>query len=116
MARLGPWVTVETLSGRRVRADVGPTAFVEIVSPIVDAKRALAKAIQDVPGGLAGASIAASSAGTLILNPAAWRLFEATLRHEVRDLVVIAPAREASQPLKFLLITASVPPSPKSDG
>lgn len=107
--------TVGDSSGPAPEPDAGVSDFVEIVSPIPDAKRALARAIQDSPGSLAGASIAASSAGTLILNQAAWHLFEAPLRKEVADLVVIAPARESSQPLKFLLVTSPVPLSPRSD-
>lgn len=87
-------------------------ASVEISSPIADCMRALARAIQETRGSLAGASIARSRQGTLILNPAAWQLFGADLRRDVPDLVVIDPAREPSGPLRFLLVTTPLPPLP----
>ena len=88
---------------------------VEILSPIADAMKALAKAIQETPGSLWGASIATGARGTLILNRAAWRLFESDLRREIPDLVIVEPARAASQPVRFLLMTTPPPPPAKPE-
>ena len=95
--------------------NVDSSDSVEIVSPIADAMKALAKAIQDTPGSLWGASIATSARGTLILNRAAWRLFECDLRRDIPDLVIVEPARDASQPLRFLLFATSPPPPAKDE-
>ena len=88
---------------------------VELVSPVPAAMKALATAIQDTPGGLLGASIAMSSRGTLVFNRVAWELFEAALRRDVTDLTIVEPPRSSIQPLRFLLLTTSLPPPSRSD-
>jgi hypothetical protein len=82
---------------------------IEIVSPIADAMGVLAELIQRTRGSLAGASIAKSDRGTLLLNSHAWSLFGEALRREIVDLVVLQPARDSSTPIRFVLVTSEMP-------
>jgi len=77
-------------------------SIVEIVAPVADASSALAECIQSNRAGLAGASIAVSESGTLLLNEAAWRLCGATLK-ALPGLEVRESPSETSKPLRFLL-------------
>jgi hypothetical protein len=85
--------------------------FVEVLAPIADASKALAECIQDNGASLAGASIAVSESGTLLLNSVAWRLCGDTLR-ALPGLKLRDPSSSVSQPLRFLLIASQ---SPESD-
>jgi hypothetical protein len=76
---------------------------IEIVSPVADAMSVLAELVREVPGALAGASIAKSERGSLLLNRHAWALFGPTLRERLPQLVVSEPARPESAPLKFII-------------
>jgi hypothetical protein len=82
--------------------------FIEILAPIADASKALADCIQDNRSGLAGASIAISESGTLLLNPVAWRLCGETLR-ALPGFKAREPASDVSQPLRFLLTASQSP-------
>lgn len=88
-----------------------PDQRIEIVSPVADAMGALADLMQRTRGSLAGASIAKSDRGTLLLNAHAWSLFGDALRSELADLVVLQPARDSSKPIKFVLVTSEMPAS-----
>lgn len=77
---------------------------VEIVSPVADAMGILADLIKEVPGSLAGASIAKSDRGTLLLNAHAWNLFGDRLKEALPELAIAHPAPDESKPLKFLLV------------
>jgi hypothetical protein len=80
---------------------------VEIISPVADALGVLADLIPRVPGSLAGASIAKSDHGTLLLNTYAWSLFSKALREALPSLVVAQPARDFSKPLRFVITAES---------
>jgi hypothetical protein len=95
----------ETVGADRLRL----VERIEIVSPIADAMGVLAELMQQASGKLAGASIAKSDRGTLLLNPHAWSLFGEALRRELADLVVITPARDSSTPIRFVLVTSEMP-------
>ncbi|HEX5122349.1 MAG TPA: hypothetical protein VFV97_03810 [Rhodanobacteraceae bacterium] len=82
---------------------------IEIISPVADAMGVLADLMQRASGSLAGASIAKSDRGTLLLNPHAWSLFGEALRRELADLVVAHPARESSTPIHFVLVSTEMP-------
>jgi len=84
----------------------GPSDFIEVLAPIADASKALAECIQDNPSGLAGASIAISQNGTLLLNPVAWRLCGEMLR-ALPGFRAREPASSVSKPLRFLLIASA---------
>lgn len=86
-----------------------PDQRIEIVSPVADAMGVLADLMQRTRGGLAGASIAKSDRGTLLLNSHAWSLFGDALRNELAGLVVFQPARDSSKPIKFVLVTSEMP-------
>jgi hypothetical protein len=83
-------------------AAIGP--WVEVTGPIADALGALARAIQNAPGTLAGASIAVSDHETLLLNERAWALFEGALA-TVPDLATRAPVPGHARPIRFLLLS-----------
>ena len=90
------------------------TAWIEITGPIADALGVLAKAIQNTPGSLGGASIAVTEHETLLLNERAWELFAGVLA-SLPDLVT-RPAPGRTKPLRFLLIGSSEDaPPPGSD-
>lgn len=82
---------------------------IEIVSPVADAMGVLADLMQQAHGSLAGASIAKSDRGTLLLNSHAWSLFGEALHRELADLVVLKPARDSSTPIRFVLVTHEMP-------
>jgi hypothetical protein len=92
---------------------VAASAFdtVEIVSRVSDALGALADLIREVSGGLAGASIAKSDHGTLLLNQRAWDLFGELLRDRIPDLRIVQPAHASSKPLKYVLTANPLPPN-----
>jgi len=70
---------------------------------------ALADLVQRTQGSLAGASIAKSDRGTLLLNAQAWALFGEALKREIAGLVVVMPARDSSKPIRFVLATSEMP-------
>ena len=76
---------------------------VEIVSPVADALGVLAELVTITPTSLAGASIAKSDHGTLLLNPYAWALFAEELRKRLPGLTIAQPARPMSKPIKFVI-------------
>ena len=90
-------------------ARIQPVRRIEIVSPVADAMGVLAELMQRTRGSLAGASIAKSDRGTLLLNAHAWSLFGEALRRELPDLLVLQPARDSSTPIKFVLVTDEMP-------
>jgi hypothetical protein len=79
--------------------------WVEIVGPIVDALHVLARAIQATHGSLAGASIAVTERGTLLLNQRAWIMFAAALK-TLPELITKHSSREESKPIRFLLVAS----------
>lgn len=83
----------------------GPSTLgdVEIVSPVADAIGVLAELVTTMPTSLAGASIAKSDHGTLLLNPYAWSLFGDELKRRLPGLTIVQPARSASKPIKFVI-------------
>jgi hypothetical protein len=101
------------VDGHPARSEAAAAGFaadtVEIVSRVSDALGALADLIRDVPGGLAGASIAKSDRGTLLLNRRAWELLGEPLRKRIPELRFVQPAHASSKPLKVVL-AASPPP------
>lgn len=82
---------------------------IEIIAPVADAMGVLADLMQHARGSLAGASIAKSDRGTLLLNAYAWSLFGEALRRELAGLVVLQPARDSSMPIRFVLVTSEMP-------
>jgi len=86
-----------------------PVQCVEIVSPVADALGVLADLMHRTREGLAGASIAKSDRGTLLLNLHAWSLFGEALQRELAGLVVLKPARDSSRPIRFVLATHEMP-------
>ena len=94
-------------TGREVRNQ--PAPGIEIVSPVADAMGVLADLLPGARQNLAGASIAKSDRGTLLLNSHAWSLFGEALHREVAGLVVITPARDSSKPIRFVLVTTEMP-------
>jgi hypothetical protein len=90
-------------------ARIPSARIIEIVSPVADALGVLADLMHLTRGSLAGASIAKSDRGTLLLNSHAWSLFGEALRRELADLVVLEPARESSRPIRFVLATHDMP-------
>ncbi len=80
--------------------------WVEVVGPIVEALNVLARAIQETPDTLAGASIAVTERGTLLLNQRAWILFAAPLK-TLPMLVTKHSSRDESKPIRFLLVASS---------
>ncbi len=82
---------------------------VEVVGPIVDALNVLSKAIHHTPGSLAGASIAVTERGTLLLNQRAWILFAAALK-TLPALVTQHALRTQSKPIRFLLVASDAAP------
>lgn len=89
-------------------AGIEASGDVEIVAPIADAMGELARLVSHVPGSLAGASIARSVSGTLLLNAAAWTLFGDALKRALPAIVTRIPAASSAKPLKFLLLSAPV--------
>ena len=79
--------------------------WVEVVGPIVEALHVLAQAIQATHGSLAGASIAVTERGTILLNQRAWILLAPTLK-TVPSLVTRHSSREESKPIRFLLVAS----------
>jgi hypothetical protein len=90
-------------------ARMPPVPGIEIVSPIADAMGVLADLMQRTRGSFAGASIARSDRGTLLLNAQAWALFGEALHRELVGLVVLQPARDSSRPIRFVLATHEMP-------
>jgi len=88
---------------------IQPVEGIEIVSPVADALGVLADLMQRTREGLAGASIAKSDRGTLLLNSHAWSLFGDALQRELAGLIVLKPARDSSKPIRFVLATHEVP-------
>jgi hypothetical protein len=86
-----------------------PVQGIEIVSPVADALGVLADLLQRTRGSLAGASIAKSDRGTLLLNAHAWSLFGDALQRELAGLIVLKPARDSSRPIRFVLATHEMP-------
>jgi hypothetical protein len=84
---------------------------VEVVGPIVDTLNALARAIQHTPESLAGASIAVTERGTLLLNQRAWILFASALK-VVPNLVTRHSSLAESKPIRFLLAASDDLDSP----
>ncbi|HET7924864.1 MAG TPA: hypothetical protein VFL30_08190 [Rhodanobacteraceae bacterium] len=82
---------------------------IEIVSPVADALGVLADLMPLTRASLAGASIAKSDKGTLLLNSHAWSLFGEALHRELAGLIVLEPARESSKPMRFVLVTTEMP-------
>ena len=80
--------------------------WVEVVGPIVDALNVLARAIHETRDPLHGASIAVTERGTLLLNQRAWILFASALK-TLPALVTQHSSREASKPIRFLLVASS---------
>jgi hypothetical protein len=80
--------------------------WVEVVGPIVDALHVLARAIQETPDTLAGASIGVTERGTLLLNQRAWILFADALK-TLPMLVTKHSSRDESRPVRFLLVASS---------
>ncbi len=89
--------------------------FVEILAPIADASKALAECIQGNRNGLAGASIAISESGTLLLNAVAWRLCGDALR-ALPGLKVREASSDVSKPLRFLLVASTPTPADPPTG
>ena len=77
--------------------------WVEVVGPIVDALNVLAREIHQTPEALAGASIAVTERGTLLLNQRAWILFASALK-TLPSLVTKHSSRDESKPIRFLLV------------
>jgi hypothetical protein len=94
---------------REGAARISHVQGIEIVSPVADAMGVLADLMQQMRGSLAGASIAKSDRGTLLLNAHAWSLFGEALQRELAGLVVVHPARESSKPIRFVLATNEMP-------
>ena len=67
----------------------------------------LAELVATMPTSLAGASIAKSNHGTLLLNAYAWSLFSEPLKRALPSLVVAQPVRDFSKPLRFVLTAES---------
>lgn len=89
-----------------VSGECGPVdLWVEVVGPIRDALNVLARAIQDTPDPLAGASIAVTERGTLLLNQRAWIMFAAALK-TLPALVTQHSSRDESKPIRFLLMAS----------
>jgi hypothetical protein len=89
-----------------VAGEVGPIdLWVEVVGPIVDVLNVLARAIHATPDPLAGASIAVTERGTLLLNQRAWILFGAALK-TLPNLVTQHNSRDESKPIRFLLVSS----------
>jgi hypothetical protein len=89
-----------------VSSERGPVdLWVEVVGPIVDALNVLARAIHDARDTLDGASIAVTERGTLLLNQRAWILFASALK-TLPALVTQHSSREASKPIRFLLVAS----------
>jgi hypothetical protein len=86
-----------------------PFQGIEIVAPVADALGVLADLLQRTREGLAGASIAKSDRGTLLLNAHAWSLFGEALKSELAGLIVMQPARDSSKPIRFVLVTTEIP-------
>lgn len=80
--------------------------WVEVVGPIVDALNVLARAIHETRDTLDGASIAVTERGTLLLNQRAWILFATALK-TLPALITKHNSREASKPIRFLLVASS---------
>jgi hypothetical protein len=80
--------------------------WVEVVGPIVEVLNVLARAIHETPDTLAGASIAVTERGTLLLNQRAWILFAAPLK-TLPMLVTRHSSRDESKPIRFLLVASS---------
>jgi hypothetical protein len=79
--------------------------WVEVLGPIVDVLNVLARAIHETRETLDGASIAVTERGTLLLNQRAWILFAAALK-TLPALITQHSSREASKPIRFLLVAA----------
>jgi hypothetical protein len=79
--------------------------LVEVVGPIVETLNALARAIHETSESLAGASIAVTERGTLLLNQRAWILFASALK-VVPRLVTRHASRAESKPIRFLLVAS----------
>ena len=91
-----------------IQADASSSSTtVESIAPVADALGVLADLIPKMPGALAGASIAKSDHGTLLLNAYVWSLFGESLRQALPSLTVAQPARDFSRPLKFVLTAES---------
>jgi hypothetical protein len=88
---------------------IPPVHGIEIVAPVADALGVLADLLQRTRGSLAGASIAKSDRGTLLLNSHAWSLFGEALQSELAGLIVLQPARDSSKPIRFVLVTNELP-------
>lgn len=89
-----------------VSGECGPVdLYVEVVGPIIDALNVLARAIHETPETLAGASIAVTERGTLLLNQRAWILFASALK-TLPTLVTQHSSRDESKPIRFLLIAS----------
>ena len=86
------------------RLAAGP--WIEITGPIADVLGALARAIQNAPGSLAGASIAVTERETLLLNERAWALFADALS-ALPDLATRTSVPSPSKPIRFLLLSGS---------
>jgi hypothetical protein len=86
-------------SSERAQVDL----WVEVVGPIVDALNVLARAIQETPDTLNGASLAVTERGTLLLNQRAWILFASSLK-TLPTLVTKHSSRDESKPIRFLLV------------
>jgi hypothetical protein len=95
-------------AGKGTSAATSASDTVEIVSRVSDALGALADLISNVPGSLAGASIAKSDRGTLLLNRRAWELFGEPLCERIPELRVVEPAHAASKPLKIVLAAGAL--------
>ena len=89
-------------SGPSDRTSAG--VWIEITGPIADALGALAKAIQNAPGSLAGASIAVTEHETLLLNERAWALFADALM-ALPNLATRTSPPVRSKPIRFLLLS-----------
>jgi len=90
------------VSSECVSADL----WVEVIGPIVDALNVLARAIHETPDTLNGASIAVTERGTLLLNQRAWILFASALK-TLPSLTTQHSSREASKPIRFLLVASA---------
>ena len=83
--------------------------WVEVVGPIVDALNVLARAIHETRASLAGASIAVTERGTLLLNQRAWIVFASALK-TLPTLVTKHSSRDESKPIRFLLVASGDAP------
>lgn len=83
---------------------IAPGPWIEITGPIADVLGALARAIQQTPGALAGASIAVTERETLLLNERAWALFADALA-ALPDLSTRTSIPAPSKPIRFLLLS-----------